>query len=152
MPAGLNAAAPRYRLQIDDDSNFGRPDTFITQATSFSLSKKKRLLYNKLEDGTWYWRVAVLDADGNVGAYSPVQQFTKEYLRPTLVSPVQGAAITGMPEFEWEPLPGAAYYKIRIAQDENSIDTAREVQYRQYSLHADHEHVPGRVLLACTNV
>jgi hypothetical protein len=102
-------AAPRYRLQVDSDPNFSRPTTYETQATSYTLIKGK-----SLSDGAWYWRVAVIDAANQVGAYSPVQQFYKEYLPPTLLQPQQGSSLTGVPSFEWASLSGAAYYKIQI--------------------------------------
>ena len=90
-----------------------------------TISKELRLRYNKFVDGNWYWRVAVIDAEGNVGTYSATQQFYKEYLRPTLLGPNQGEASARVPNFQWEPLDGAAYYEVRVADDENEVDTAR---------------------------
>ena len=114
-------AAPRYRLQVDDDPNFGSPKTYTTDATSFTLLKG-----DSLADGTWYWRVAVYDANSKTGPYSAGQSFYKEYAQPTLVSPDQDSYTNEIPMFEWEPLHGAAYYKIQIADNEffNSPTTA----------------------------
>jgi hypothetical protein len=105
-------AAPRYRLQLGSDPNFSSPRTFTTDATSYTVAKGE-----SLTDGTWYWRVAIIDAKGNVGAYSEPQQFYKEYLPPTLTQPEQGATVSGMTSFEWLPIAGAAYYEIEIADN-----------------------------------
>jgi hypothetical protein len=105
-------AAPRYRLQLSSDPNFSSPRTFTTDATSYTVAKGE-----SLTDGTWYWRVAVIDAKNNVGAYSEPQQFYKEYLPPTLTEPQQGATVSEMTSFEWVPVAGAAYYEIEIADN-----------------------------------
>lgn len=107
-------AAPRYRLQLDKDPNFSKPTEFNTSSTSYSLVYRQ-----SLADGTWYWRVAVIDANKQVWTYSPVQQFYKEYLPPTPRQPAQGSASPGVPSFRWDPLDGAAYYKIEIANNPN---------------------------------
>jgi len=59
-------AASLYRLQLDEDPNFGSPLLFTTEATAFTLPEGKGIA-----DGTWYWRVAIIDASNNVGTYSP---------------------------------------------------------------------------------
>ena len=114
-------AAPRYRLQLSVDPNFSSPRTYDTDSTSYTLAQGE-----SLADGTWYWRVAVLDAYNRTGTYSPVQRFYKEYLQPTLLSPAQGSTTSRSPVFEWAPLPGAAYYRIQIANNElfNGATTA----------------------------
>ena len=85
--ATMRIAAPRYRLQFDDDPNFSQPEKFDTESTSLTINKELFVFHNKFVDGNWYWRVAVIDAKGNVGTYSATQQFYKEYLRPTLIGP-----------------------------------------------------------------
>jgi hypothetical protein len=105
---GLRLAAPRYRLQWDDDLNFGSPTTVDVEATAYTLVKGQ-----SLADGSWYWHVAAVDGKGNVGAYSPTQTFYKEYLPPTLVHPDQGSSPAQL-YFAWTPLDGAAYYEIEV--------------------------------------
>ncbi|MCB0064619.1 MAG: hypothetical protein KDE19_20995, partial [Caldilineaceae bacterium] len=105
-------AAPLYRLQIDEDSQFGSPATFSTQATSFTIPGSKSLF-----DGNFYWRVAAVDADGNVGTYSETQTFYKEYLTPVPIAPIGNAPFTKATSFAWEPLDGASYYEIEIADE-----------------------------------
>ena len=49
-------AAPRYRLQLSSDPNFSANlKTIDTDSASYTLKKGE-----SLADGTWYWRVAVL--------------------------------------------------------------------------------------------
>ncbi|MBX3014633.1 MAG: hypothetical protein KF832_24145 [Caldilineaceae bacterium] len=105
-------AAALYRLQLDEDPNFGSPVVFTTQASAFTLPDG-----SSIADGTWYWRVAVVDATGAVGAYSPVQAFYKEYQVPQLIQPAQNSVISTITSFQWAPIPGAAYYQIEIDDD-----------------------------------
>lgn len=104
--------AALYRLQIDDDPNFGSATVFATSATAFTLPDGK-----SLADGTWYWRVAVIDANDKVGAYSATQKFYKEYLTPTLIKPGQNSVVSGASSFEWSSIVGAAKYEIWIDDD-----------------------------------
>lgn len=105
-------AAPRYRLQVDKDPNFSKPAEFNTTATSYSLVYRQ-----SLADGTWYWRVGVIDANKQLWTFSPVQQFYKEYRPPTPLQPAQGSTSLGVPNFQWVPLDGAAYYRIEVANN-----------------------------------
>jgi hypothetical protein len=66
-------------------------------------------------DGTYYWRLAVRDANNNDGPYTPVYTFTKQYLVPTLIAPLSGARTGDYPEFEWEAITGAASYRLMVA-------------------------------------
>lgn len=114
-------AAPRYRLQVASDPNFTSPRTYNTTATSYTPVKSQ-----SLADGTWYWRVAVLDANDNPGAYSLPQRFYKEYAPPMLLAPPQGGNVISVPTFQWAPIDGAAYYRIQYADNTlfNSPTTA----------------------------
>ena len=105
-------ATPLYRLQVDRDPNFGKPANFTTAATALTLPEDV-----SLTDGDWYWRVAAIDFKGNIGAYSPIQHFYKEYLVPQLLQPSQNSVVSGVTSFEWAPVPGAAYYGIEIDDD-----------------------------------
>jgi hypothetical protein len=105
-------ATPRYRLQIAADANFSNPKNVETAATSFTLKP-----VDSLSDGPWYWRVAAIDGNGNLGAYGPAQQFYKEYVRPALLMPAQGATATNQVSFRWSPLFSAAYYEVEIDDD-----------------------------------
>jgi len=105
-------AASLYRLQLDEDPNFGSPVVFTTEATAFTLPEGKGIV-----DGTWYWRVAVVDSSNNVGTYSAPQQFYKEYLAPAMLHPAPDTLLSAITSFEWAAVPGAAYYQIDIDDD-----------------------------------
>ena len=109
----LRLAAPKYRLQWDDDPNFGSPVTVDTESTAYGLVKNQ-----SLTDGTWYWRVAVIAAANRVGAYTAPAAVYKEYLPPTRVAPAQGSNVDSDVSFVWTPLAGAAEYDIEIADNE----------------------------------
>ncbi|MBK9232935.1 MAG: hypothetical protein IPO15_19370 [Anaerolineae bacterium] len=63
---------PRYRLKMDDDPNFGSP---------LQVDTASRLVHAGLaptvRDGTWYWKVAFLDASNRESPYSPHESFYK---------------------------------------------------------------------------
>lgn len=117
----LRTSVPRYRLQWDDDPNFGSPVTVETWQTTYTLYRGQ-----SLADGTWYWRVATLDGNNKLGAYSEAQSFYKEYLPPTLIFPTQGSRTGSDVAFEWTPLDGAAAYKIEYADNE-AFNSARGI-------------------------
>ena len=105
-------AAPRYRVQLDRDPNFSKLRSFTTETNAYTVVKGE-----SIADGTWYWRVAIIDADGKIGTFSPVQQFYKEYLPPSLIRPVQGDSFVNVPSFQWTEQPGAAYYQLQVDDD-----------------------------------
>ncbi len=108
-------ATARYRLQVDNDNNFGSPWINETlQATMYTPPLGKNL-----DDGTWFWRVALVDAAGNTGPYSQPRQFTRRYELPVLVAPQTGAHTAYAPTMTWRPIDGAAYYKVTYATNES---------------------------------
>jgi hypothetical protein len=106
-------ATPRYHLQVDDDLTFGSPLIDIkTTTTSYTPIKGKNLA-----DGIWYWRVALTDANGNDGPFSPTVAFQKQYLAPNLIAPFEGGTEGNVPVFTWEPVGNAAYYELTYANN-----------------------------------
>jgi hypothetical protein len=109
----LHVAAPRYRLQWDDNEQFNSPTTVETESTAYTPIQGQ-----SLADGTWFWRVAIIDGNGRRGPDSAVASFYKEYLRPQTLSPVQGGSGEEQITFEWSPLNGAASYVLEIDDNE----------------------------------
>jgi hypothetical protein len=107
-------AASRYRLQLAADPSFSSPKTYDTDSSSYDPRKGQ-----SLADGSHYWRVAVVDASLVAGTFSPAQRFYKQYPAPELLSPAQNARASGIPSFEWSPLPGAASYRVQTADNEH---------------------------------
>lgn len=106
--------APRYRLQVaTTPTGFSSPfEDVIADTINWTPTKS-------YPDGTYYWRVAVRDAAGKDGPFSPVCSFTKQYPVVTLVSPLTGTVTGGFPTFVWTAVDGAARYKIEIAKNPN---------------------------------
>ncbi|HHY55649.1 MAG TPA: PKD domain-containing protein [Chloroflexi bacterium] len=105
-------AASKYRLQVANNAQFLNPTINIdTQATAYTPVTGKNLA-----DGVWYWRVAMVDGNGNIGPYSPTQSFTKQYPPPLLVTTPDA---NGAPLLAWTPIDGAAYYKLEYADNPN---------------------------------
>jgi hypothetical protein len=102
-------AAWKYRLQISKDAEFSTIfDTVDTEQSSWTPIKG-------YDDGAYYWRVAMLDGSGQLGNYSASQTFTKQYPQTTLISPLNGASQDGTPTFIWEPVNGAARYRLQTS-------------------------------------
>lgn len=102
-------SAPRYKLIVADNPNMDKSRSVLTASTAYSPLEGE-----EFSDGNWYWKVAVLDKNGIEGAYSPIQSFYKEYLTPTMLPSTEVDPGTGMPIFQWLPIPGAAKYKLWI--------------------------------------
>jgi PKD repeat protein len=115
-PAGQpRLTAPQYRLQIADNPDFLSPKiNLVTASTSFTPIKGQNL-----GDKVWHWRVALLDANGNIGPYSPTQSFTKQYPPPMIISSPDATIAERAPLFSWTPVDGAAYYRVEYANNGN---------------------------------
>ncbi len=107
-------SAPRYQVELDQNPNFGSPMRFDTDATSFTLPKGKAM-----PDGTWCWRVAMKRAFNLLGPFSEPVCFYKEYPAPNVTAPRNGAVVPGVPTFVWEPVNGAASYRLQLSRDPN---------------------------------
>jgi len=107
-------AAARYQLEVDSDPNFSSPARYTTSAPTYTLAKSE-----SIADGTFYWRVGIIDSNNKVGAYSAAQRFYKEYVPPNLLRPAQGEAVGTLELFEWAAVPGAAYYQFDLDDNPN---------------------------------
>ncbi len=127
-------SAPKYYLQVANNPLFNPIHESAT------LDTVTWTPIGSYPDGTYYWRVAVQDAGGRNGPYSPVYTFTKQYPVVTLVSPLTGTMTGGFPTFIWEPVDGAAQYKIEIAKnaqfspkfDEATTNNTRFIPTKKY--------------------
>jgi uncharacterized repeat protein (TIGR01451 family) len=102
-------AAWKYRIQVSRDPTFSTIyDTADTEQACWTSTRG-------YDDGTYYWRVAIMDGEGRVGDYSTAATFTKQYPAPGLVSPDDGATLAETPTFIWQPAQGAAKYKLEVS-------------------------------------
>jgi hypothetical protein len=98
----------KYRIQVSKDPSFSSIfDTKDTEQPCYTPTKG-------YDDGTYYWRVAMIDGNNRLGEYSDPAEFTKQYPITTLVSPISGGVPT-TPTFIWTPVFGAATYKLEIS-------------------------------------
>ena len=61
--------------------------------------------------------MAIYEATGKPGPFSPTQVFNKQYPLITPIEPISGAPTGKTPRFAWQPAPGAAYYVLEVAQE-----------------------------------
>ncbi|MBN1484238.1 MAG: hypothetical protein JXA37_05905 [Chloroflexia bacterium] len=127
----------RYRLWVDDDPNFTSP--LIKKDGLYINSFSLDLTVNKMEDGTYYWKVAIIDSGGNQGPYSEVASFYKAYLQPVSLE----TKFDPSPNLKWAPLDGAAYYQVQICKDENYSDCENPVNTDHTHYIATGEYLPG---------
>ncbi len=110
-------AAWKYRVQVSKEPTFSNIfDNIDTEQSCWTPIKG-------FDDGSYYWRVAMIDGNGKLGNYSPAATFTKQYPVTTLLSPTPGSTINDTPTFVWTPVPGAAKYKIEVSLSENFATT-----------------------------
>lgn len=112
--------AVRYIVTVASDSalatqvvgSTSNPTT--TYGTVFSPS-------TPLGQGTFYWAVTPLDAEGHRGTRSRVASFTSTWPSQTTTSVSNLSIDSGSfsPTFSWAPVPGAAQYQVEVnsAQD-----------------------------------
>ena len=107
--------AAKYHIYVAaGDDPFGQqasgdPDPFETQATNAAPAVL-------LPSNTYSWAVVPLDARGNEGEPSETRSFTWEWPSTTTTDVVDVVPDTELyvPEFTWNPIPGAAKYEVEI--------------------------------------
>ncbi|HEU4942906.1 MAG TPA: hypothetical protein VFT18_06540 [Gaiellaceae bacterium] len=114
------AGAAKYEFQFAADSGFNAPvlgrgeDQFFTRNTRATLKKT-------VPNGTYYWRVRAVSADGSVSPWSAPRQLRKGWtLAPALQAPAHGAVVSHPASplvLRWASVPHAAKYLVTIASD-----------------------------------
>ncbi len=104
-------AAWKYRVEVSKDPAFSPLyDNITTEQACWTPTKG-------YEDGTYFWRVALIDGKGKQGPFSPSATFTKQYRQPELDNLNGNIFVNGAPVFSWKAIPGAAQYRIEIAHN-----------------------------------
>jgi hypothetical protein len=114
------SVADHYEFQVAADAGFNSPvlgrgsDDFTTQNTRATLLKT-------IPNGTYYWRVRAVGANGSVSAWTAGRSFRKSWTAAAaLQSPAGGAGLafgTDPLKLGWSPVPGAANYLVSVATD-----------------------------------
>src|SRR5919201_4046218 len=114
------AGADRYEFQFAADPGFNSPvlgadqDHYFTRNTRATLKKT-------VPNGTYWWRVRAVTADGDVSSWSTGRSLVKSWsAAATLQSPSGGASLSfpgsGL-ALLWSPVAGAASYRVSVATD-----------------------------------
>src|SRR6185503_6184038 len=117
------SGAARYEWEISADAGFNSPvlglglDHFFTRNTWATLTKT-------IPDGTYWWHVRAVEADGDVGPWSASRSFVKQWaeqrFQPELLAPSNGSDVaypTDVYRLAWTAVPGAVKYLVRVATD-----------------------------------
>jgi hypothetical protein len=114
------ANADHYEFQFAADSGFNSPvlgqglDQFTTRNTRATLPKT-------VPNGTYWWRVRAVTADGGVSPWSPGRSIVKRWSAAgSLQSPPGGASLTYPSNpvvLSWSPVAGAAQYLVSVGSD-----------------------------------
>ncbi|NJD61010.1 MAG: hypothetical protein C3F13_08600 [Anaerolineales bacterium] len=114
---GRVTGAAKYRFQIASSYNgFGTP-----VYTKDTLSTNHQPA-NRLENGTYYWRVVPMDNADHLGTTSGINTFILAYgygsMIPTLLEPANWSYPTFTPTFKWTAIEGAEHYRLEYTSDE----------------------------------
>jgi hypothetical protein len=102
-------AAWKYRVHVSKSPGFSTLyDDIVTEQACWTPTKG-------YEDGSFYWRVAIIDGNNRLGSFSETAQFTKQYPVTTLSSPVSGSVIAFTPTFKWQPVFNTARYRLEVS-------------------------------------
>jgi hypothetical protein len=114
------SGADRYEFQIAADAGMNSPvlgqgkDDFLTRNTRATLVKT-------VPNGTYWWRVRSVAADGSVSAWTSPRSFTKNWnLQPALQTPGDGQTLSFPANpvvLRWSGVAGAAHYLVSVASD-----------------------------------
>ena len=113
------AGADNHRLLVDNDSNFSSPnENRIIFDNFYTLAQE-----NSLPDGTYYWKVIAINADGE--NESAIRTFVIDTVAPpfmALLSPADNSImLTNTPTFTWGMVadPSGVTYTIQIDNDQD---------------------------------
>jgi hypothetical protein len=114
------SGADKYEFQIAADPGMNSPvlgqgqDDFTTRNTRATLVKT-------IPNGTYWWRVRSIAADGSVSPWTQPRSFTKNWnSQPALQTPSDGQTMSFPAQpvvLRWSAVPGAAEYLVSVASD-----------------------------------
>ncbi|WP_344044885.1 Ig-like domain repeat protein [Nocardioides panacihumi] len=125
--------ATSYAVQVaNNGTDFGASNLKVTA----SIGSSSFTPNIQLAPGTYWWRVSTNFANGVVSDWTDPAAITVSALpEPTLRYPADGQTITGV-RLDWDPVPGAASYDIRVSKDadfKTIYDSKTGIQATSYS-------------------
>jgi len=107
------AGAADYRVKVSTSPTFASiyDSVYADYATYIPYTPSYEDTY---VNGTYYWKVEARNSSGTVIATSEARSFTKQ-TTVSLAGPVDGAALTGDPAFQWRRVVGARSYRLRVS-------------------------------------
>lgn len=118
-----NQSAQLYRVQVDTEPSFSTPidDIEVDQSTYTAFKK----LY---PEGKLYWRVQALDVQDQGLTWSEPQSVVKTSSPIPLISPANGASMSGTAPLRWTAQPFAATYTVEVYRNgDTTFSTANRV-------------------------
>jgi hypothetical protein len=104
------SSAWKYRLQISPRADF------LNLTVSLDTEMHCWTPHSWYPQGSYYWRVAMIDPAGHIGPYSTPAVFLIQYPTTTLVRPISGWVFQ-TPGFTWTEVTGAAYYRLEVSTE-----------------------------------
>jgi hypothetical protein len=114
--------AVSQRLQLSKDASFSTLLIDKTEITGNSWMLASEEILSGIEDGgTYFWRVAGIDANGVQSVWSEVRSFTLALPVPIPTSPVNEDILYDdfSPLFAWQPINELKGYRFMLASDES---------------------------------
>jgi hypothetical protein len=114
------ANVDHYEFQLSADAGFNSP--VLGRGTdSFATNNTRATVLKTFPNGTYYWRVRSVAANGSVSKWSPGRMFRKSWTAAaSLQAPAAGASLsfgTDSLKLGWSAVPGAANYLVSVASD-----------------------------------
>lgn len=114
------AGVDHYEFQLAADAGFNSP-VLGKGNDSFATSNRRATLLKTFPNGTYYWRVRSVAANGSVSPWSTGRMFRKSWTAAaSLQAPTAGAALsfgTDALKLGWSAVPGAANYLVQVGTD-----------------------------------
>jgi hypothetical protein len=135
-PSFLPSPADRYRLEVDDDPNFGSPN-FVIETTGVAAAPTDTHPFTDLQEGTFYhWRVQAYRENQPIGGlltwttrYASAASELPQAPAASPIYPPDGFEAVEMPPvLGWLPVAGAQRYQVQISRDPgftNLVDEAK---------------------------
>ena len=118
--------AAQYEIQVSNDDPTFQRTPLDDAKVNVSGYVPKAIYPPTSRYGYLYWRVRLLDTEGNQGPWSATGRFQLRFRYPILLTPGPKETLTtAYPVFAFQPLPGATSYQIEFSatSDFSTIST-----------------------------